>query len=114
MQYKIGKTQKKKADIYQLLLYRLLISVSIHCHRHPGAGAKTFVLESANGGPLPCFRAGQYLSLKLKIGGSGITPFLSMARAIADGTEDFDLIILFSACSSVLHLWTKTRSQEHS
>ena len=28
-------------------------------------------------------------------GGSGITPFLSMAKAIADGTEDFNLTILF-------------------
>ena len=29
-------------------------------------------------------------------GGSGITPFLSMARAIADKTEDFNLTILYS------------------
>ncbi|MGN0075522.1 MAG: FAD-binding oxidoreductase [Parafannyhessea sp.] len=28
-------------------------------------------------------------------GGSGITPFLSMARAIADGDEDFRLVILY-------------------
>ena len=28
-------------------------------------------------------------------GGSGITPFLSMAKAIADGTEDFNLTIIF-------------------
>ena len=30
-------------------------------------------------------------------GGSGIAPFLSLARAIADGTEDFDLTILFGS-----------------
>ena len=30
-------------------------------------------------------------------GGSGITPFLSMAHAIADGTEDFNLTILFGS-----------------
>ena len=30
-------------------------------------------------------------------GGSGITPFYSMAQAIADGTEDFRLTILFGA-----------------
>lgn len=30
-------------------------------------------------------------------GGSGITPFLSMAHAIADGIEDFDLTILFGS-----------------
>lgn len=30
-------------------------------------------------------------------GGSGITPFLSMARAIADGREDFNLTILYGS-----------------
>ena len=30
-------------------------------------------------------------------GGSGITPFLSMARAIDDGTEDFNLTLLYGA-----------------
>lgn len=30
-------------------------------------------------------------------GGSGITPFLSMARAIADGDEDFSLILLYGS-----------------
>ena len=30
-------------------------------------------------------------------GGSGITPFLSMARAIRDGVEDFNLTILFGS-----------------
>lgn len=137
---------------------------------HEGAGAKTFLMRSADGGPLAYFRAGQYLSLKLAIGessvsrpysissapkdalegvvsvtvrsnpggfaaeymleefkegdkvlssgpqgnfyyeplrdpehivalagGSGITPFLSMAQAIAAGTEDFDLTILFGS-----------------
>ena len=134
---------------------------------HAGAGAKTYLMRSKDGGPLAYFRAGQYLSLKLAIdgskitrsysissapkdalkgvvsvtvrsnpggfaaehmlkefkegdeilssgpqgnfyyeplrdpehivalaGGSGITPFLAMAQAIADGTEDFDLTIL--------------------
>ena len=30
-------------------------------------------------------------------GGSGITPFLSMAEAVADGTEDFNLTILYGS-----------------
>ena len=30
-------------------------------------------------------------------GGSGIAPFLSLAKAIADGTEDFDLTILYGS-----------------
>lgn len=30
-------------------------------------------------------------------GGSGITPFISMAEAIADGTENFDLTIIYGA-----------------
>ena len=134
------------------------------------SNAKTFVLKRPDGKPLPYFRAGQYLSLKLPIddslvtrsyslcssprealsgsyaitiranpggfaadrlleekkqgdrliasspqgffyyedlrdakhvvglaGGSGITPFLSMARAIADGIEDFDLTLLYGS-----------------
>lgn len=34
-------------------------------------------------------------------GGSGITPFYSMAQAIADGTEDFSLTILYGAKTEV-------------
>ncbi len=137
---------------------------------HGGASAKTFVFKNKDGGALPYFRAGQYLSLKLNLdgstltrpysissaprdalegkiavtirsnpsgfaadrllqelkagdeivasapeghfyyeelrdakhvvalaGGSGITPFLSMARAIRDGAEDFSLTILFGS-----------------
>lgn len=39
-------------------------------------------------------------------GGSGITPFLSMAHAIADGMEDFELIILYGnrSWNSILFL----------
>lgn len=135
-------------------------------------GAKTFVFASKDGKALPYFRAGQYISLKLKIGnsllsrpyslssapsqalkgiyeltiktnpngfaadwmlenlkegdeieasspqgnfyyenlrdaknvialagGSGITPFISMAQAIRDGAEDFNLTILFGSRS---------------
>ncbi|MBQ9662571.1 MAG: 2Fe-2S iron-sulfur cluster binding domain-containing protein [Oscillospiraceae bacterium] len=134
------------------------------------AEAKTFVLRRPDGAPLPYFRAGQYLSLKLPLdgsfvtrsyslcnspkealegryvitvranpggfvadrllaelkpgdkilssspqgffyyeklrdakqviglaGGSGITPFLSLASAIRDGIEDFDLTLLFGS-----------------
>ena len=137
---------------------------------HGSANSKTFVLKSKDGKPLPFFRAGQYINLKLALdgslvtrsyslcsapkkalegkyaitvrsnpggfvadkllaekkvgdeiisscpqgffyyedlrdcptviglaGGSGITPFLSMAEAIADGTEDFKLVLLFGS-----------------
>ncbi len=137
---------------------------------HTGASAKTYIFKATDGNRLPCFRAGQYLSLKMKIGdsfitrpysissspawakegkiaitvrtnpsgfaadwilnnlkvgdnvissapegqfyyedlrdaknviaiagGSGITPFLSMAYAIRDGIEDFGLTILFGS-----------------
>ncbi len=132
------------------------------------ANAKSFILKKKDGGALPYFRAGQYLSLKLPLdgsfvtrsysicsspkealdgrymitvrsnpggfvadrllselktgdsvissspqgffyyeklrdkkqviglaGGSGITPFLSFARAIRDGIEDFSLTLLY-------------------
>lgn len=32
-------------------------------------------------------------------GGSGVTPFLSMAKAIAEGTEDFNLCLLYGSCA---------------
>lgn len=139
---------------------------------HKAADSKTFILKRLDGGALPYFRAGQYLSLKLSIGdslvtraysicsspkealegkyaitvrnvkdgfvanrllndtkigdelissgplglfyyeglrdckqviglagGSGITPFMSMAYAIRDGIEDFDLTILYGSRS---------------
>ena len=139
---------------------------------HKGADAKTFVFKKADGSKAAFFRAGQYVSVLLKIGdslvtrpysicsspleakqgivkitvrnvkdgfaapymlqnfrvgdeviisgpegtfyyeelrdadtvialagGSGITPFLSMASAIRDGLEDFNLTILFGSRS---------------
>ena len=84
-------------------------------------GAKTFVLKRANPGGFAADRllrdlkpgdkliasapqgffyyedlrdAGHVVGLA---GGSGITPFLSMARAIADGIEDFSLTLLYGS-----------------
>ncbi len=161
--YAINNNAKALHPDYQELIIDKVID-------HAGAGAKTFLMRSKDGGPVAFFRAGQYLSLKLKIGdssvsrpysissspkdalngvvsvtvrsnpdgfaagymldefkegdevlssgpqgnfyyeelrdpkhivalagGSGITPFLSMAQAIAEGTEDFDLTILFGS-----------------
>lgn len=49
-------------------------------------------------------------------GGSGITPFLSMARAIADGTEDFNLTILYGSKNhnAILLLKELTEAEERS
>ncbi len=161
--YSINKKAKALHPDFQELVIDQVIE-------HEGAGARTFLMRSKDGGPLAYFRAGQYLSLKLAIGGSslsrpysissapkdalkgvvsvtvrdnpggfaaeymldnfkagdevlasgpqgnfyyeplrdpehivalaggsGITPFLSMAQAIADGTEDFDLTIIFGS-----------------
>ncbi|MCQ2747876.1 MAG: 2Fe-2S iron-sulfur cluster-binding protein [Mycoplasmoidaceae bacterium] len=40
-------------------------------------------------------------------GGSGITPFVSMAEAIADGTEDFNLTIVYGARNAKSLLFKK-------
>ena len=137
---------------------------------YPKAKSKTIRFKAEDGGALPYFRAGEYLSLKMQIGesrisraysissspkaalegiyditvrtaedgfaadyllqdvkvgdkftasspqgtfyyeplrdpdsiiglagGSGITPFLSMAHAIAEGIEDFDLTIIYGS-----------------
>ncbi|MBR3154612.1 MAG: hypothetical protein IKF10_06380, partial [Lachnospiraceae bacterium] len=155
----------KKAKLLHPDFQKLVIAEIID---HPEAVSKTYIFKAKDGGPLAYFRAGQYISLKMKIGqsfisrpysicsapkdalegmlaitvqskadgfaadyllanakigdeftasgpqgnfyyedlrdaphvialagGSGITPFLSMAKAIADGTEDFDLTIIF-------------------
>ncbi len=161
--YAINNNAKALHPDYQELVIDKVID-------HAGAGAKTYLMRSKDGGPVAFFRAGQYLSLKLNIGdsavsrpysissspkdalngavsvtvrsnpdgfaagymleefkegdevlssgpqgnfyyeelrdpkhivalagGSGITPFLSMAQAIAEGTEDFDLTIIFGS-----------------
>ena len=161
--YDINNKAKALHPDYQELVIDKVID-------HEGAGSKTYLMRSRDGGPLAYFRAGQYLSLKLGTdgssisrpysisscpkdalagvvsvtvrsnpggfaaehmlaefregdevlssgpqgnfyyeplrdpknivalaGGSGITPFLSMAQAIADGTEDFDLTIIFGS-----------------
>jgi Flavodoxin reductases (ferredoxin-NADPH reductases) family 1 len=137
---------------------------------HGDAAAKTFVFKREEGGPLPYFRSGMYISLKLELegsfvtrsyslcyspkkalegiyaitvrsnpggfvadkllenlkvgdkikssapqgffyyekkrdtknviglaGGSGITPFLSMAQGLEDGIEDYNLTLLFGS-----------------
>jgi ferredoxin-NADP reductase len=40
-------------------------------------------------------------------GGSGVTPFRSMARAIVDGTENFNLILLYGVCKTCDILFDK-------
>lgn len=159
--YKINKKARLLHPDFQKLVIAEIID-------HPEAVSKTYIFRAKDGGPLAYFRAGQYISLKMKIGqsfisrpysicsapkealegtlaitvqskadgfaadyllanakigdeftasgpqgnfyyedlrdaphvialagGSGITPFLSMAKAIADGTENFNLTIIF-------------------
>ena len=162
-EFTINQLAKKLHPDYQKLVVAEIID-------HAGAASKTFVFKRVDGEPVAYFRAGQYLSLKLRIGdsfvtrpysissspkwalegkvaitvrsnpggfaaewllenlkvgdevtasgaegqfyyeelrdsknvialagGSGITPFLSMAYAIRDGIEDFNLTILFGS-----------------
>lgn len=147
------------------------LTLEVKSVRDQGDGsAKTFVLSSPDGSPLPRFRAGQYLPIRMRIGesvlsrpysicsspadadrgeyeitvesfeggfagnylcmslkpgdlitssgpggtfyyerlrdgedvlavagGSGVTPFVSMARALRDGTEKFRLTLIYGA-----------------
>jgi len=161
--FSINKLAKQYHPDYIKLVVKEIIE-------HPGADAKTYVLASKDGSPVPYFRAGQYLSLKLSIGksfvtraysissspsealkgiynitikanpaptafvatellntlkvgdevttsdpqgnffyenlrdpkniiavagGSGLTPFRSMAKAVAEGIEDFNLTLIY-------------------
>ncbi len=147
------------------------LSLTVYSVREQAGGsARTYVLSSGDGSPLPRFRAGQYISLRMRMGesmiarpyslcssptdaasgryeitvesfdggfagnwinsnlregdgvvssgpdgtlyyerlrdgenvlavagGSGVTPFVSMARAIRDGDEDFSLTLIYGA-----------------
>ena len=161
--FAINENAKQLHPDYQKMVIHDIIE-------HKGADSKTFVFKKADGTKAAYFRAGQYISVLLKIGsslvtrpysicssptealegivkitvrnvkdgyaapymletfkigdevsisgpegtfyyeplrdaghaialagGSGITPFLSMASAIKDGTEDFHLTILFGS-----------------
>ena len=161
--FKINEIAKELHPDFQKMVITEIIS-------HDGADAKTFVFKKADGSKAAFFRAGQYVSVLLKMGeslvtrpysicsspmeakqgvvkitvrnvkdgyaapymlenfkvgdnvtlsgpdgtfyyeplrdaqtvialagGSGITPFLSMAYAIRDGLEDFNLTILFGS-----------------
>ena len=54
---------------------------------HAGAGAKTFLFRRTDGKAVPFFRAGQYLSLKLKIGDSFVTRPYSISSSPAWALE---------------------------
>lgn len=54
---------------------------------HGKAGAKTFVFKNANGGSLPYFRAGQYLSLKLALDGSRVSRPYSISSGPKEALE---------------------------
>ena len=58
-------------------------SVVVAGIRQNGADAKTLVLKSADGGPLAPFRAGQYVSVLVSIGGSNTTRSYSLCGSPA-------------------------------
>lgn len=171
--FAINENAKQLHPDYQELIVDQIVE-------HKDAQSKVFVLKSSDNKPLPYFRSGQYISLKLPIkdsfvtrayamssspkdalegkyeiairekkdgfaaevllnevkvgdtllasdpqgffyyeelrdaktivglaGGSGITPFLSMARSIRDGIEDFNLILLYGSRNSQNILFRK-------
>lgn len=80
---------------------------AITVRANPGGFAADWLLENLKVGDtvIASGGEGQFFYEKLRdekhvvalAGGSGITPFLSMAYAIRDGIEDFDLTILFGS-----------------
>ena len=52
-----------------------------------GAQAKTYVLRREDGKPLPYFRAGQYVSLKLPLDGSFVTRSYSLCSSPKDALK---------------------------
>ena len=85
--------------------------------KNPGGFAADWMLENFKVGDevIGSDGQGQFYYEKLRdakkvialAGGSGITPFLSMAYAIRDGLEDFDLTILFGSRTEKAILFRK-------
>ena len=65
-EFTINQLAKKLHPDYQKLVVAEIID-------HAGAASKTFVFKRVDGQPVAYFRAGQYLSLKLRIGDSFVT-----------------------------------------
>lgn len=84
-------------------------TIEISVKRVPGGLVSNHILDTWKpgtkvdaSGPLGTFTYERLRDAHTVIGlagGSGITPFLSMARAIAEGDEDFDLILLYGSRS---------------
>ena len=84
-------------------------SYSVTVKRTPNGYASDYILDNWTvgtklmfSGPLGNFYYQGLRDAKSVIalaGGSGITPFISMAQAVADGIEDFDLTILYGSRS---------------
>jgi len=65
-------------------LHPNFINVQVNkIYEHKGANAKTYILSKKDNSPLPYFRAGQYISIKLKIGKS----FVTRAYSISSGPK---------------------------
>ena len=54
---------------------------------HKGADSKTFVFKKADGSKAACFRAGQYVSVLLKIGSSLVTRPYSICSSPAEASK---------------------------
>ncbi len=91
--------------------------VAVTVKKNPGGFAADWMLENFKVGDevIGSDGQGQFYYEKLRdskkvialAGGSGITPFLSMAYAIRDGLEDFDLTILFGSRTEEAILFRK-------
>ena len=78
--YAINKKAKALHPDYQELIVDKVME-------HEGAGAKTYIMRSKDGGPVAYFRAGQYLSLKLKIGESAVSRPYSISSSPKDALK---------------------------
>lgn len=95
--YSISSSPKNALEGFYELTVRLVEDglVSRHIHETWQVGSKVEVSAPAgNFDYQPLRDAGTVIGLA---GGSGITPFLSMAKAIRDGDEDFRLTLLYGS-----------------
>ena len=95
--YSISSAPKQSLEgIYELTVRRVeggLMSAYIHDHWAVGTPVEVSA-PAGNFDYQPLRDAPRVIALA---GGSGITPFMSMAAAIRDGDEDFDLTVLYGS-----------------
>jgi ferredoxin-NADP reductase len=89
--------------------------VSITGVKEEGPQARTYTLKPEDGGEIPLFYGGQFLSAKFKVGGRGVTqPFTITSAPLPSYKENFVRISLLKREGDPIsdHIWENWKAGE--